>query len=129
MPILVLTDRFDGRLTPGSMTVAFVLALFGAARLGRRIAATARAALPLLAAGTVAIVAFVAVNVAKFGSVNVPFEGWVAAKQAPLLQKLVDNNNGSFFNPRILPTALFTYLGRIRWTSWTAGPIWVSPIA
>lgn len=55
VPVFALTDRYDGRLSVISMTVAFTLALASAASVGRRLAATQRS--PLVGAGVALLTA------------------------------------------------------------------------
>ncbi len=51
-----------------------------------------------------------AVNFAKFGEIGIPYSAYFLGRKSPVVHSVIEHNHGSFFNVRIIPTALLAYL-------------------
>ena len=75
---------------------------------------------PLLTAAAVPAFGYVALNLAKFGTVaSIPFEGQAYTKLSPARQAMLEANDGTLFGLQFVPTTLLHYLrpAGVEWTS------------
>ena len=76
--------------------------------------------LALLAAAAVPAASYVALNLAKFGTVaSIPFAGQAYTKLSPARQAMLEANDGTLFGLQFVPTTLLHYL-RPLGVDWTA---------